>query len=418
MVTGYEKLLFGIKDLTKKYDSIYQKTGGYFNIFEIASIATKELMICRVISELLSPKGSHCQGTIYLSLFFSIVLKIDFSEEEIKSAKVFREYVIDEKRRIDLVIQMKKILIPIEVKIYAKDQKKQCFDYYKKAENAKVYYLTPFGNEPKEYSAKGLISKAHADNQIQCLSFSKDIIEWLDACLIQKETIKLAPIREIILQLSGVIRRFTNQMEDEKEGEVVDIILESKEMFESALAIESALPAAKSQIMMDFFEALKMEFENHSMPVFGYSGKDIEYYYKTVKTGNPRLSILIKKFSEDIKATFSIQIQDNLYYSFEFQNSNNDILKITTVQDKYKNEYDLFVKAVDSVEKEDNILISQGIDEKTFFWGFINNMEDEIFNFKSFSLPCVNLIDKKHEEAKRIFDIYSVKISEIRRNLL
>src|SRR5665648_367854 len=108
-----EMLILKIMPISEKFELVNQKTGGYFNIFEIASIATKEVMICRVISELLSPKGGHCQGALYLSLFLSIVLKIDINEEEIKSARVSPEYVIDEKRRIDIVIQIKQNCITL-----------------------------------------------------------------------------------------------------------------------------------------------------------------------------------------------------------------------------------------------------------------------------------------------------------------
>jgi hypothetical protein len=42
------------------------------------------------------------------------------------------EYIIDGNRRIDLYIETISHKIPIEVKIHAGDQDKQCFDYYKK----------------------------------------------------------------------------------------------------------------------------------------------------------------------------------------------------------------------------------------------------------------------------------------------
>src|SRR5665648_519921 len=289
-----EMLILKIMPISEKFELVNQKTGGYFNIFEIASIATKEVMICRVISELLSPKGGHCQGALYLSLFLSIVLKIDINEEEIKSARVSPEYVIDEKRRIDIVIQIKDRLIPIEVKIYAKDQGNQCFDYYQKANKSKLYYLTPYGDKPSEYSTNGMVSNTEGYEGIECISFATDIIEWLDVCLRQKETIKLAPIREIILQLSTAIRGFTNQMEDEKEREVVDKITKSKEMFECALDIEKSLPAAKSQIMEKFFDTLKEEFEISELIVVHYNENDINNYYRTNKSNNPSISIVIK----------------------------------------------------------------------------------------------------------------------------
>ena len=137
--TQIEMLLKEISAVSGKYDSIYQKTGGYFNIFDIANISSDEITICRIIHELLDPKGSHFQGDAYLRLFVDILkLKVndlEFNDEDYHTVSVRREECITENRnrRIDLVIETETSYIPIEVKIYAGDQNEQCKDYYKKA---------------------------------------------------------------------------------------------------------------------------------------------------------------------------------------------------------------------------------------------------------------------------------------------
>jgi len=40
-------LLSEVSQISKKYELINQKTGGYFNIFDIANISTDEVTICR-----------------------------------------------------------------------------------------------------------------------------------------------------------------------------------------------------------------------------------------------------------------------------------------------------------------------------------------------------------------------------------
>ena len=88
--------------ISEKYELLRKETGSNFNIFEIANIATNEVKICRVIYELLSPLGCHYQGSIYLKLFMEKVLGIEnVDEAELKSAKVYRERVIKNDRRID-----------------------------------------------------------------------------------------------------------------------------------------------------------------------------------------------------------------------------------------------------------------------------------------------------------------------------
>lgn len=70
-----EILLSQISSISKAYDKISMKTGGRFNIFRILDIASNEVTICKVLYELLNPKGCHYQGTVYLELFLKQVLK-------------------------------------------------------------------------------------------------------------------------------------------------------------------------------------------------------------------------------------------------------------------------------------------------------------------------------------------------------
>ena len=63
---------------------------------------------------------------------------------------VTKEFVIDNERRIDIVIQNSRFFIPIEVKIYAGEQEGQCYDYFQYVRNARLVYLTRFGDAPSE----------------------------------------------------------------------------------------------------------------------------------------------------------------------------------------------------------------------------------------------------------------------------
>ena len=71
-----ERLLMEVKAISTKYDFMYQKTGEYFNVFDIAGIKSKEVQMCRLIKEFIDPNGCHFQGTIYLRLFMKHVLGI------------------------------------------------------------------------------------------------------------------------------------------------------------------------------------------------------------------------------------------------------------------------------------------------------------------------------------------------------
>lgn len=310
-----EMLLNKTKLIGDKYDLIYQKTGGYFNIFEIANIGTNEVVICRVLYELLSPNGSHYQGSLYLKSFMKEVLKLDITDEEILTSSVFREYDVDN-RRIDLVIETNDKFIPIEVKIYAEEQKNQCKDYYKKAKNSNIYYLTRFGDGPSDYSLGGLSEK-----NITLISFERDILEWLDICLREKETITIAPIREVILQLAAMIRKFTDKMEDEKEMEIKSLLMKSPDNMRNAIEIQKSIAQCKFELAKKLFEEVERRVNKQKLNnKFDYADDNynnlIKLCYKNQSMW-PGLSYLYKEnIKNDIDLWVRLEIDSKIYIGF------------------------------------------------------------------------------------------------------
>lgn len=313
-----ELLLQEISSISKKYEMINKRTGGYFNIFEITNISSDEVVICRVLHEILSPEGSHYQGARYLKTFIKDVLKIDMSETEMERAKVFREFIIDNNRRIDLVIQTQNHFIPIEVKVFAGDQENQCCDYAKAAKNSPVYYLTRFGDDPSEYSARGMIKSENGYEEIVCISFSEDIINWLESCVTQTETIKIAPIREVLFQFMAAIRKFTNQMEDEKEMEILNLITRSPDSMKNAIAIQNSVDVARQNLMKKLFTMIeekvgRQKLENEYDYAFN-EYKKCNDFYKYRGSTFPGISYLYKsKVKPDVDIWVRIEID---YYIF------------------------------------------------------------------------------------------------------
>ena len=81
-------LLLEISKLSERIKQINESTGGLFNIFDITSVSHDEVTICRVIYELINPKGSHYQKGKYLKMFCEKVLGLDFTLNECNSATV------------------------------------------------------------------------------------------------------------------------------------------------------------------------------------------------------------------------------------------------------------------------------------------------------------------------------------------
>ncbi|MDK2562942.1 PD-(D/E)XK nuclease family protein [Romboutsia sedimentorum] len=320
-----ELLLTKICEISNKYDLINQKTGSYFNIFDIANISTDEVTICRVIHELLDPKGSHYQGDLYLRLFVEHVLNLDFTESDYKNVRVHREYIILGNRRIDLVIESNDELIPIEVKIYAGDQNNQCFDYYNQAKNSKVFYLTLHGSIPSSQSA-GSLTPIYNDRcivgyeEIVQLSFENDILSWLNRCLEQQETIRIASIREIILQLILVIRRITNLLVEDKEVEISNIISSSKSNMQSAIEIEKSLKACKIKMIKKVLNAIEERIDKANLNnanSYDYNDfKLVNVYYDKKGSSYPGISYYIKNIKDDIDLWLRIEIDSVLFVGF------------------------------------------------------------------------------------------------------
>lgn len=272
MTEKIEKLLNDVEKISNKYETIAQATGGNFNIFEIVNISHKEVYMCRLLSELLNPSGSHHQGNIYLKLFFETLSKNycdKFNFKTPENAEVLREEGIEGCRRIDITIDdiENKQYLPIEVKIYAQDQKEQCKDYLKKAkdkysqgENARLCYLTIEGHLPDE-SSLGDMSDAERAQIIE-ISWRKDIIEWLDACVLQQNTIAKAPIREVLIQFKKAVQKFTNQLEENEEMDIEELLINDPENFENAEKIYKAFEGAKKRLLENFKDKLLERIEN------------------------------------------------------------------------------------------------------------------------------------------------------------
>jgi hypothetical protein len=227
--------------IVKNYDNLYRKKGLKYNIFKIAGVSGKELIICRVIADLLNPKGRHFKGDLYLRLFWEIVaptMECNITLDTAR-ARVMTEYLTDEGRRIDIVIEDGKVFIPIEAKIWAKEQEGQIKDYAQFAHTKNgnlpvpVLYLTLDGHEPET---------AADANDYACISFQDDVLAWLQKCIVQKETENTPPVREIIKQLIEAVKSNLGYTEDEQMDKAISkLVTESEDTIRAALAINRTL---------------------------------------------------------------------------------------------------------------------------------------------------------------------------------
>ena len=161
-------------------------------------------------------------------------------------AIVTAEYAIDDERRIDIVIEIGSYFLPIEVKIYAADQKSQCFDYYQYAKRrdaqAKVYYLTLDGHRPgKDSTSSG--SQSVPEEDIVCLSFRVHILNWLKACKSCENT-GMIPILEQFIRNIEQISGYTSER---VRNMVIDELLTSGDSLRAGMQIADSVNVAKAK---------------------------------------------------------------------------------------------------------------------------------------------------------------------------
>ncbi len=295
-----EKLLAEVSELVKKFDASPKLTAE-FNIFEVLNVKEAETKICRFLCELLSPNGSHGMRIFFLKPFVENVLDFNISDEELQSADVSKEFVIENGRRIDILVKTKSHFIPIEVKILASDLNKQCKDYYEEAKkhdtNAKIFYLTPYGKLPSPESSCGV--------PVKCKSFAKDISGWACYCikkidsLDDAERLKHASVYEVLKQYAATLKKFTEKtMKETLTMEIAELISNSDENLKAAGEIVLALVSTLQIKLFENVEKMLKEDEKEYNLVKGeglhYADKSCEVpglFYKKTENNDSELGV-------------------------------------------------------------------------------------------------------------------------------
>ena len=332
----------------------YLCTGQSFNLFDLFHAEGNEVRVCSVMRDLLDPKGSHGQGTIYLDLFLRMVL--DMQIIPMNPVRIWQEFRIQdvlctaqENRRIDLVIQAKNCFIAIEVKIYAGDQQSQCYDYFREVQQHKgqhqLYYLTLYGSRPSTDSlktdkpGKDLLGQTEIES-IYVISFKRHILQWLQACWAETKRRQVLPMVIVLEQFMEAIRGWMGEM-DEETMELKDLLESNAETLQLAGKIEKALAEVKKGLLprvMDKFEEkikgniddfssakyskseieVKNEDEDKIIKINLYSeGNNLEAFYNSPDTGDNVKRIgtywWLKNAKRKITLCLGIEVQCNLY---------------------------------------------------------------------------------------------------------
>ena len=316
----------------------------------------------------------------------------DFSEyvideeykDKIKNANlenVYKEFQINEGRRIDILIVFDKFEIIIENKINAGDQENQLIDYYKDRDNGEkeifIIYLTKNAYKPSEYSIDiGKRAELEESKRIYYLSHN-NIAEWIEEYIFKKYEFlkeeKYQSIYSALIQIKNnekIISKTTE--EDNMEQEMI------KELFKKHNYFDLLKNSELSKEDFDTLDECIRLFENATKVIQSKKVDIISNNEKVIKeaeyservgahiNGIPG-TVKIKK--EDIKyniqfgkshnmqivvrSGLSVRLEQNLFDNMKIliwlNPLNNNIIKsLEEIEDKIKNVFDNFQRGKDN----------------------------------------------------------------------
>jgi len=411
--------------LTQQLDTYYQQhhsRESFYNIFKVLEVSEKEVIMCRMLTDLLDPKGAHGRGNVFLKSFLEQVLLVEYTEEQLQASVVYKEYLIPESdRRIDIVIRMKNRFIPIEVKINAADQNSQCYDYWNFAtekmgdEEADIYYLTKFGVMPsKESLMSGNSSMPY--ERVKPISFERDIRQWLKKAL-ENES---GTVKTFLEQYLNAIEDFTGVVDEEVSELTKKAILSNKENFESALLIEKTITAAKISLISTVFEEFErqMDYMVTTLP-FNMSrvGKEYMYYYKNkIDTyyknaySYPAVAYYFDDvvFLDNRKLLLHITIEDYIYAGlvvYDFSANEGEGAEVTELSAREKTTI------------KNNLKISDF--EEDFFWGYLPGLmkDDSLTNKNAPNFRLMQGMVTSFVEDKFVISFVEQAVKDIKEKL-
>jgi hypothetical protein len=393
-----------VKLVKQELKKVENKRINNFNIFSILKMERKEVEThSAFIYELINPYGSHNQKDLYLTLFIENVLNInDYG----KIIKVSREDPTIENRRIDFVIETKKELIGIEMKIDAGDQYEQLHSYKEELElrkkfnqNINLFYLTLFGSYASKESTKRLL----VNKDYKTISFYNNIDIWLDICI--KHTIDKF-LKEAIKQYKNLINIITEK-ENKQMSNFIENMNKDINDIKAMDIISNNYPLIWAKKEIEFWQTIEKNLSNqiNNSYIITYLTDFFEddelshFRLNDVRTTANKIrepfGIYLKKNIKDTNYYIEISVlygycnQKEIFIEFNIynQNSHNEKSnkKIRDIQDKIYTVISTKVNFYHSV-KNNNLTFQLFEDE--YFTNITKELTDEIIDY-------INLIDNQ-----------------------
>ena len=414
-----------IKALLEKASKYIAKTDldndSKINLLKLFHAQTDELSFCRILEYIIDPKNEQ----YFLKSFIENVLNFkseDISDDDCSKADVYTEYPIDNSkssqdsncnRRIDILIKIKGILLPIEVKLFACDQPSQCYDYYQFVnqhchnKHIPIYYLTLNGKKPSFVSISSSNNKnVLKEDQYSCISMAgKPFMDWLSSCKDCKDWKD-----EILEKLIGEL--IVNIKDKEHDNQAVELIGDSIDSFKSAHWIYSNYKSYCKELMKKLFDALDSKFiEEFKLQKLCKSDEDLEYYginekekgkgidnfYTKEKSSWPGLNYVVREISKNQILIFRIEIDYKIFCGFK-------ILK------KSKNSYTSILHEIEPtnlLNPHTDLLNYDSHEDNWLIWAYLPDKREN--NSPDFKNPNQALFDLANDTNFNNFVDQSIK---------
>lgn len=303
------------------------------NILYMLGVENNEVIICRLLASLIEPNGLHCLGIEPLKIFFKCInVNKKYSDNMLSNAMVETEELISDNRRVDIVIHIDNDVIPIEVKLYAKDQDAQLcdyFNYYKAIDKDtdkdidKIYYLTIDGKEPSKSSVGNLKKENYS-----CISFFKEIYSFLSdleelSTGAENDLIKIIKdFKEVISNLRSdeenmkeIVEKITKCFEDNNnqvDTEFLQIVKYSDKIWDEIrfLTLKNSIEEKtnnKYSLKREIKNKGELDFDTHCKYAITYDEREVTYLaidlnlYIVIKDKEKRKNFEVKNSNGDSK---------------------------------------------------------------------------------------------------------------------
>jgi hypothetical protein len=217
--------------------------------------ARSEMRLSQVIAWMLNPRGTHAQGTRYLTLFLNACavasneIAPQITELDMVFVGVERPlYVSGESvGRIDIEVSSKGVFLLVENKPDANFGPRQLERYREVVKSSRK----PF-SRLVVLRGWGEHSQRARDAGDVVLGLGTEVATWVESCAQQTNAPDVRSFLERLRQ--HLVKRFTGLGGEKELDSVLAAIGESPESVQGAIEIASALPILKNRIISEFYQ--------------------------------------------------------------------------------------------------------------------------------------------------------------------